>query len=208
MEAMSNPKPVIGIVGGIGAGKSTAAEAFAALGCSAIDADAVGHAMLDQQDVKEQLRRRWGDRVFAPDGSVDRAAVGEIVFGDQTELEALNSIMWAPMGERIAQLIARALADQAVPAVVLDAAVLLEAGWDKLCTHLLFVDSPDADRARRAAGRGLDVQAWRSREKSQISLDIKRSGCYRTLDNSSSVSHLQQQVRLIYHRILHDRENS
>ncbi len=208
MNTPSSSKPVIGIVGGIGAGKSTASAALADLGCAVIDADAVGHAVIDEQDVQTQLRERWGDKVFAPDGPVDRTAIGEIVFNDPTELEALNSIMWPPMGERIAQLIAQAASQKSVPATVLDAAVLFEAGWDELCTHVLFVDSSDADRAQRAAARGLDYHAWQSREKTQISLDMKRSRCYRTLDNSTSVSHLQQQVRLIYHQILHERENS
>ncbi len=208
MNSQSSSKPVIGIVGGIGAGKSTASSALTDLGCAVIDADAIGHAMLDQPNVQSQLRQRWGDKVFAPDGQIDRAAVGQIVFNAPAELEALNSIMWPPMGERISQLIDQAQAETSVPAIVLDAAILFEAGWDKLCTHVLFVDSPDADRAQRAAGRGMDAEAWESREKTQISLDIKRSRCYRAVDNSSSVPHLLRQVRLIYHQILHDRENS
>ncbi len=199
---------MIGIVGGIGAGKSTASAALADLGCAVIDADAIGHKMLAEPDVQSQLRRRWGDKVFAPDGTVDRAAVGQIVFNAPAELEALNAIMWPPMGDRIAQLIAKASTQASVPAIVLDAAILFESGWDALCTHVLFVDSPDADRAHRSAGRGLDFDAWKSREKTQIPLDIKRLRCYRTVDNSSSVSHLLQQVRLIYHQILHDRKNS
>ena len=146
--------------------------------------------------------------MFAPDGQIDRAAVGEIVFNEPAELEALNSIMWPPMGDRISQLIAQAQAETSVPAIVLDAAILFESGWDALCTHVLFVDSPDADRAQRAAERGMDFATWKSREKTQIPLDIKRSRCYRTVDNSSSVPNLLQQVRLIYHQILHDRENS
>lgn len=193
---------MIGVVGGVGAGKSTAAAEFESLGCARIDADAIGYALLADPGVKDWLRRRWGERIFGPDGEVDRETLGKIVFADAIELEALNGIMQRPIGERIEAEIAHALRDDEVAGVVVDAAILFEAGWDRLCTHVLFVAAPDADRARRAAKRGMSEADWRRREKSQISLDTKEARCYGTLDNSSSVSHLREQVRLMLHRFI------
>jgi len=195
-------KPVIGLVGGIGAGKSTAAGEFAKLGCAVIDGDAIGRELLATPQVREELRRRWGRRIFQPDGSVDRKALGRIVFENPDRLAELNEMMWPLMRRRIERRLARARNDGNVPAVVLDAAVMLEAGWDELCTHVLFVDAPERVRAERAAQRGWNERTWRRREKSQISLDSKARGCYASIDNSSSVSHLREQVRRIFDRIV------
>jgi dephospho-CoA kinase len=194
-------KPVIGLVGGVGSGKSAAAGEFAALGCLVIDADAIGHKLLRAEDVRRRIRRRWGARVFDADGNVDRRALGRIVFGSADDLAALNEIVWPLIGGEISAALGAAVADPNVPAAVLDAAVLFEAGWDGMCSHVLFVDAPDEVRRQRAAARGVAEGAWAAREKSQFSLDIKKARCYVVVDNSSSLSHLREQVRRIFQRL-------
>ena len=92
-EAHRN-KPVIGIVGGVGAGKSAAAAQFAALGCMLIDGDAIGHEVLTDPQVRQELQDRWGRRVLTADGLVDREALGQIVFANPADLEALNRMTW------------------------------------------------------------------------------------------------------------------
>lgn len=195
-------KPVIGLVGGVGAGKSTAATCLAELGCELIDADAIGHEVLATVEVRQELRQRWGRRIFRDDGSVDRDALGKIVFGDSAELEALNDIMHGRIIRRISQLIERAQGDPAIAAVALDAPVMFEAGCDQMCSHVLFVSAPVELRAARAAERGWDEDSWRLREKSQISLDRKEASCYCKVDNSSSVSKLREQIRRIFQSIV------
>ena len=195
-------KPVIGIVGGIGAGKSTVAAELVKLGCARIDADAIGHALLADPAVQRQIRRRWGEGVFDPQGRVDRRALGETVFADAAQLQALGAILHPRMRRRMEQQIARAQADPRVAAVVVDAAVLFEAGWDDLCTHRVFVRAPRAQRARRVrAQRGWDAPAWRRREKMQISLDKKAAKSDYIINNSSSLSCLHEQVRSIFYLI-------
>jgi dephospho-CoA kinase len=197
-------KPVIGIVGGVGAGKSTVAAELVRLGCELIDADAIGHELLRGPTVRREVRKRWGAGVFSADGQVSRRALAAAVFGRRRELAALNRIMHHRIRRRMERRIAQLRRDPSVPGVVLDAAVLLEAGWDDLCTHVLFVRAPAGLRARRvSAARGWDRRTWRAREKSQISLDTKVKGCYGVVDNSSSVSHLRRQVRRVLHRIVH-----
>ncbi len=187
--------PVIGLVGGVGSGKSTVAEAFRQQGARVIDADAIGHAVLRAPDVQRQVRERWGTGVLAPDGTVDRRALGRIVFADRAELDALNAIVHPRIRAEMERQIAVGRAE-GVRAVVLDAAVLFEAGWDDLCDRVLFVDAPEAQRRERVARtRGWDRSTWGAREKSQIPLDNKRGRCDDVLDNSSSVSHLQERVR-------------
>jgi dephospho-CoA kinase len=195
-------KPVIALVGGIGAGKSTAAAELVALGCRLVDTDAIGHGLLAVEDVRDAFRRRWGEAVFAADGSVDRRAVAARVFPDPDELAALNAILHPRIRRSMEQQIAEALADADTKGVVVDAAVLFEAGWDDLCTHKVFVSAPAAERQRRAAvQRGWDEETWRLREKSQISLDKKAGRSDYTVDNRSGASLLREQIRQLFRRI-------
>ena len=191
------------MVGGIGSGKSTAAAEFAALGCAVIDADAFGHDLLADPKVRQALRRRWGDAIFS-DAGVDRPTLGRIVFDDPAELAALNEILHPRIREKISESIRTALAQTAVPAVVVDAAVLLEAGWDDLCDCLIFVDAPSGLRRLRACRqRGWEEKVWAQREKSQNSLDKKRQLCDYSINSSSTVSRLREQVREVFLRLTH-----
>ena len=204
MNDSPREKPVIGIVGGVGSGKSTAAAELAALGCRVIDADALGHELLEEPQVKAELKKRWGEGIFREDGSVDRAAVAKIVFSDRAELEALNSIMHPLMRKSMEAEIAAARSDPGVAAVVLDAAVLFEAGWDDLCTAVVFVSAPRPVRLARLSGkRRLDAGEIALREKFQISLDNKARKCDYTIDNSSSVRRLRKRVGELFLRICH-----
>ncbi len=209
MSPSAESKPVIGLVGGIGSGKSTATEAFAGLGCAVIDADKVGHEVIESPEVLDALRARWGEEVFAPDGRVSRESLGRIVFAHPGELETLNGIMHPRIRECLERRIAEARARAQARGVVLDAAVLFEAGWDDLCTHVVYVHAPASLRyARVERSRGWDEQTWRARENCQIPLDRKREQCYAVLDNSSGVSHLSTQVRDLFHTIVHGVEDS
>jgi dephospho-CoA kinase len=202
---MTNPrerKPVIGIVGGVGAGKSTAAAEFARLGCRLIDADAISHALLGEEGVRREVVASWGEAVLGPDGTVERKKLSAIVFADPSQLARLNSILHHRIRARIVEEIAQARAEPSVAAVVLDAAVLFEAGWDALCTHKVFVEAAGEQRAARVANRGWDRRHWEEREKTQISLDKKRVRCENYVDNSRSVSHLGEQIREVFNQIV------
>jgi len=107
--------------------------------------------------------------------------------------------MYARMAEQITS--ARITS---VPAVVLDAAVLLEAGWDDLCTDTVWIDAPAPNRQNRVrSSRGWDDQTLRQRESAQIPLDRKANRCSYRVRNDSSVSHLREQVRQLLHQITH-----
>lgn len=202
--AVKSQKPVIGLVGGVGAGKSTAAREFQALGCALVDGDAIGHELLETPEVRQALRDRWGRQMFDAQGRVSRPAVAAVVFQNPPELAALNAIMHPRIRRRMEELIADAESQPSVLAVVMDAAVLLEAGWDDLCSHLVYIHAPDENRKLRTEqSRGWNGGEWQRREKSQIPLDTKRADCYYSLDNSSGVSHLREQIRSLFHQIVH-----
>jgi dephospho-CoA kinase len=208
MANSSKSKPIIGILGGIGAGKSVVAAQFVQLGCYLIDGDAIGHDVMRQDDVKELVRRQWGGGVFTPQGQIDRKALGRIIFNEQAggqQLELLNQIMQPRIGERISMLIHQANELPDVPAIILDAAIMIEAGWDRFCSHFVFVSAPADIRASRVVSeRGWDEQSWRQREKLQFSLDAKRQRCYFTVDNSSSMSCLYEQIREVLRQIVNN----
>jgi dephospho-CoA kinase len=197
-------KPVIGLLGGIGAGKSTVAAELVALGCGLVDADAIGHGLLNDPAVKAELRKRWGDGVMDAGGNVDRSAVSRVVFDSPEELAALNAVMHPRIRGRMVERVAALQADPAVAAVVVDAALLLETDWHEQCTHFVFVSAPEQERARRVRRvRGWDRATWKRRENSQKPLDIKAAKAEYVVDNSSSVSRLREQVRSVFHRIVH-----
>ena len=112
---------MIGIVGGIGAGKTTASAELAALGCEVIDVDAIGHELLGDERIRQRLSARWGREIFDADGAVDRRRLGELVFDSPEELAALNEIMHPSIRVKLVELIACARAEKSVPAVVLPA---------------------------------------------------------------------------------------
>ena len=194
---------MIGIVGGIGAGKSTVAAELAALGCRVIDADRIGHELLEDPQTRALVLARWPAAADAA-GRVDRHVLGRVVFADAGELAALNAIVHPRIRRRMQEATEQARREPGVSAVAIDAAVLFEAGWDDLCTHLVFVQSPDAARLERVRRtRGWDGQAWRQRENSQFSLDSKRARCEYSVDNSSDVSCLRERIRELFRKIVH-----
>lgn len=188
-------KPVIGVVGGIGAGKSTVAAALARRGGVVVDADALGHRALELPEVKERLVGRWGPRVLRPDGTADRRAIAGIVFADPAERRALEGLVF-PHIRRLAEgRIAAANADPAARFVVLDAAVLLEAGWDGVCDKLVYVDAPRAVRlARLAARSGWAEPEVAAREAAQLAEAEKRGRADAVLVNDGPPDRLDAQI--------------
>lgn len=201
-ESQQGSKPVIGLIGGIGSGKSEVAHLLGELGCDVIDADRIGHELLRRPDVLEELVGRFGPGIREADGSIDRPTLAARAFGDAEAHAALNAIMHPPLRAELVGRIEAFYAGSA-PAAVLDAALLLETDWHELCDRIVFVDAPYEDRLRRAvASRGWTKEQFEARENCQKALDIKRSRADDVLDNSSSVSHLRRQVRLLYQRVV------
>ena len=204
MAPKAQDKPVIGLVGGIGAGKSTVAAELALLGCAVIDGDEIGHQLLLDESIKQPIRQRWGDGVFDSDGEVSRPALGKIVFADADELAALNAILHPRIRHEMKRRIAEAQSQRNVEAVVLDAAVLIEAGWQDLCSAVVFVDAPRSARLGRVrTQRNWDDAELSARENLQIALDKKRSMADHVISNLASDPSFAQDVRELLSRITH-----
>ncbi|CAN5849112.1 hypothetical protein BH23PLA1_BH23PLA1_29320 [soil metagenome] len=201
--------PVFGLIGGIGAGKSTVAAELAGRGAHVIDADAVGHALLQQRPVRDQVLDRFGPEVLDPTAStveapvIDRRALGSLVFASDLARRDLERLLHPAMRRTFVRAIDRAQRRGDVPAVVLDAAILLEAGWDDLCDAVLFVDTPEPARLQRlAARRGWDAEMLAVRERAQWPLDAKRQRSDHILSNNSSPEALREAVEPLWNEIL------
>ncbi|WP_439622694.1 dephospho-CoA kinase [Gemmata sp.] len=189
------PKPVIGLVGGIGAGKSTAAGCFALRGGLVIDADALGHEALRQPEVLAAAAGRWGNGVCKPDGSLDRRELGRVVFGNSDERRALEGMVFPWITARCAAAIESAMTHPAVPFVVVDAAVLFEAGWHANMDRIAYVDAPrDVRLARLAARSGWTEADLAAREAAQWPADEKRARADEILVNDAGPVELQEHV--------------
>ena len=196
---------VVGIVGGIASGKSAVATAFEQLGAAVIHADRIGHEVINEPSIRESLSERWGERVFAADGSVNRKAVANIVFGPPPEgpreLRFLESLTHPRISEGIRQRI-RELARQGVPVVVLDAPVLLEAGWARHCDRIIFIDVERGERLRRAQERGWSETQFAAREAVQLSLEEKRKVADEVIDNSAAFDHTLSQIQHFWRSLI------
>ena len=195
-------KYVIGILGRIGSGKSTVAGMFGDLGCKVIDADAIAHTVLDQQDVLSELVGRWGRSVLAGQEKANREKIAELVFTSQDEVDFLNQLVHPRVLEQTEKMIAMFKEDSDVAAIVLDMPLLLEIGWEKRCDFLIFVDCSDEKRRERISKKAkFDMNQLKNRENFQISLDKKKEKAHYRINNNSDKSDVAEQVAQIFSSI-------
>jgi dephospho-CoA kinase len=181
---------VIGLTGGVAAGKSEALAAFARLGAETISSDAVAHEILDDPEVRDLLVERWGADV-APSGAVDREKVGALVFGRPGELAWLESVIHPRVAAKIVDWRTN-LPDDARLAVI-EVPLLFEAGMDGMFDAVVSVIAPDEVRAQRIAERGIGAAAEESGR--QLSQDEKAKRSTHVVVNDGSIEHLEERLR-------------
>ncbi|MDM8004769.1 MAG: dephospho-CoA kinase [Phycisphaerae bacterium] len=201
---MKPGKPIIGLTGGIGSGKSAVAGLLRNLGAGVIDADRLNHEELDSPEVLRQLREWWGMGVAGPDGHADRAAIRRIVGADASQRKRLEDLVHPRIDRRRRELADRYQADPSVRAIVLDAPLLHEVGLAEECDYLIFVDADQVVRSDRVRKRGWTPEDLERFEKSQLSLDTKRDRADYRVVNNSDIADLRRQVEDVFSRILAD----
>jgi len=161
---------VVGLTGGSASGKSSVARRMAGLGWGVVDCDKLGHqAYTPGQVAYSKIVEEFGAGVVAGDGSIDRRALGGIVFSEAAKLRRLNQIVW-PEIARLAQERCQEVWAGGCQVVVLDAAVLLEAGWDKVCHEVWVCVVPRQEAIRRIVERDGKTEAEAERRiSSQLS---------------------------------------
>lgn len=183
---------VLGLAGGVGSGKSSVAAIFRRWGADVVDADVLGHRALEIPAVRSRLARAWGPGILK-DGRVDRAALGRLAFRSKRDVARLNRLVHPAILREIRRRIARAGGW-----VVLDAALLFEAGADRLCDRVAFVDVPRHERIRRTRVRGWDARELARRERFQWPVSFKRRKADYVIDNAGPKSRTIEQARRIY----------
>jgi dephospho-CoA kinase len=199
--AISMTKFVVGLIGGIGSGKSRVADAFVRRGARVVSGDEAGHEALRQPEVIAWAEQRWGRSVLDGQGNIVRSKVAAIVFQDPEERKALERVVFPWIGARLKQQLDEGARDPAVQLLVLDAAVLLEAGWNRWCDRIVYVHAPREMRLQRLAEqRGWTEKEVAARERAQLSLAEKASRADDAVDNSGSPEQTDQQVDALWRR--------
>ena len=194
---------IVGLTGGIATGKSTVADMFRQAGAHIVDADRIAHQVVAPgQPAWAAIRDTFGSRVFQPDGIIDRARLGAVVFADALLRKKLEEI--------IHPLVWRGMADamdyhrQKHPGglVILDIPLLMETGRHASMTEVILVYAPEAIQLQRLMRRdGIDRRAARERIASQMPIEQKRSLATIIIDNSGSRAQTQTQVSEVYGRL-------
>jgi dephospho-CoA kinase len=186
---------LIGLTGGIGSGKSTVAAMLAELGASVIDADKVGHDVyLPGSEGFRLVREAFGDGVVAADGTIDRKVLGARVFADRAMLARLNALVHPLIGAEIRRRIDAARAAAPARSIVVEAAIMLEAGWRFFDRVWIVLVSPEVAIARVMAARGLSRAEVEARLAAQMSNEERRRHADLVIENDGSLAALRAQV--------------
>ena len=186
---------IIGLTGGIGSGKSTVAQFLAELGAVVTDVDKVGHEILKQDsEVQQQVVHAFGKQVVGSDGEIDREKLGEIVFGDPEARAKLNQIIHPPMYDMVKAQLAE-YRQQGVGVVVLDAPLLIEAGWTSLVDEVWVTTAPEATVLKRLRERmGLSEQESMARINSQSPSEERVKHADIVIDTDCELDELKAKV--------------
>lgn len=180
---------VLGITGGVGAGKSTILDYLEEhYKARVIQADAVGRLLQQPgQECHRRIAEAFGSGILQEDGTLQRSALAEIVFQDEEKLRLLNEIVHPAVKEYIAGEIQREADRGQVPFVVIEAALLLEDHYDVICDEIWYIYTDPAVRTRRLmASRGYSGAKVREIMANQLSEEEYRAGCQFVIDNSSN----------------------
>jgi dephospho-CoA kinase len=193
---------VIGLTGGIASGKSTVSRVLSDLGAVVIDADRVGHeAFRPDTDAWREVVAAFGNDVLGQNQEIDRGKLAAIVFQDPEALERLNSIMHPTIRRMVEQRI-DTLRSQGVALAVVEAALLIEAGWTDLVDRVWVTDaSEDAVIGRLCDQKGFTGEQARARINSQMSAVDRSKHADVVIRNDSDVAALTEKVKQLWQGI-------
>jgi dephospho-CoA kinase len=199
-------KPIIGIAGGIGSGKSFIAKLFGDAGALVISSDDQVSDAYRDPEVRRTLRSWWGEDVIRADGEINRRLIGGKIFADPVERKRLEELLHPRVNAaRERAMAAAAAADNPGGAVafVWDTPLLFETDLHRQCDAVVFVNAPLETRlARVAATRNWDAAELARRENSQWGLDRKRNFADYVISNTAGAEVARGQVQDVLSRIL------
>jgi len=193
-------KPILGLLGGIGSGKSAVARLLGERGGLAINADAIAHEALRDPVVKAKVVERFGQGVLGAGGEIDRRELAVPVFRSDAARRELEALVHPWVKDRVLEMTAGAQDDPAVKFVVLDAPVMLEAGWNDVCDHLLYIQVPRDVQLARLAPRGWTAEQLVARERTQLPAFEKARRADAIVDNGESLDATARQLDVLLRR--------
>ena len=197
---------IVGVTGGIGAGKSTVCAVFEKAGACVIDADATGHAVLRDPAVIRNLVDAFGPEILDADGRVIRRAVGERAFASEEGREKLNAAVWQPLRQALLDKIRAALDHNPERPVAIDAALLIERGDPKAWIDVLVVvTAPEPVRIKRTMARlGLSKAEVKARMAAQLPEADKVAVADFVVVNDSTPATCRRRARCVWNQIQSD----
>ena len=197
-------KPVIGLTGPTGAGKSTVAAAFRKLGCAVVDADRVARSIAECPDCLTRLKDAFGAEIIMPDGTLDRHELARRTFSSPESTRKLNNITHPAIIAECRRQIEAARSTEC-KAVILDAPLLFESGTQSLCDATVAVVTPDSSRLKRIMARdGISEEAARQRMAAQHGNDYFRRNAGYTFDGSTDWNTFDEAVGALLGRIMRE----
>ena len=193
----------VGLTGGIGTGKTTVARMFADLGCDVLDADSITRSLFAPgQPVNRAVVEAFGPTVVAPDGSINRAVLGELIFHDSALREKLNSIVHPAIIQRQAAWGQEVAAQDPRAIAIVEAALMVEVGTYRNYDKLIVVTcSPEIQRLRIKERSDLTDEQIESRIASQMPLDEKAKYADFVVDNSGTWENTRRQVEAVLEQL-------
>ncbi len=189
---------VLGITGGSGSGKSQVCKLLSSMGAEIIDADEVGHAVTTRKDVLKEIEVAFGHEYIAPDGTLDRKKLGELVFSSPEALETLNVITHKKIFDEIEKTLKKSYSE----IIAIDAAVLKQTRLKNLCDFVVAVVAPQQQRVKRIMQRDfLTEEMAFKRIASQPSDAEYAHGVDFVILNNGNVENLNRRVIEIFQTI-------
>ena len=191
----------VGLTGGIGSGKSAAAQVFEELGTTAIDTDAIAHALTGPGGAAiEPIRVAFGADYLTPEGELSRARMRGLVFADAAKKRLLESILHPMIRARTSELVQAARS----PYVILMAPLLVESSdYRRRCQRILVVDCPEELQVERVMARsGLAAEQVRAIMANQVTRGARLAAADDVIDNSQDLAQLRRQVEALHARYL------
>lgn len=187
---------IIGVTGIPGCGKSVVADMFASMGAEKIDADRIGHELLDDSGIKEKVADIFGTGVLDGD-RIDRCELGEKVFSDTRKLKKLNELMHPVMIRRIKEAIDRIRSER----IVVDAPLLFEAGIEDMMDTVIAVKAAPGTCVERMMKKGITRRRAERMIGVQMPLSEKLARADHIIDNSGNLDKTKKGVESIWQRI-------
>jgi dephospho-CoA kinase len=203
------PWPVIGIVGGIGSGKSLVAGMFGQLGCKVICSDEAAHRALQDAAIKSRIIAEFGTDILGDQHEIDRSRLGKLVFSDAAKRASLNAIVHPYVAEYRLKCLQEYRRDSQIKGVVLDSPLLAETGLYQRCHAVVYVHCEANERYSRVQkNRGWSLAEWQKREAAQWSLDKKLEISHYVVSNEAEAPHTAAQVNWVLACITRDFQRS